>query len=150
MNKIALGIFLVIVLAAGVYLYSTRMKAGQRELAVTPTPVSTTPLPATSPVSEVPLKDLIIQALAQKNNWDVSRVELNVNKVEGDFAKGDVRFKDEMGGGLWFAAKVNGVWKIVFDGNGTITCDTLTNYQNFPKDLIPECFDIKAEKLIKR
>lgn len=111
------------------------------------TPTIDTP---TLAVKEASVKDQVIKALSQKNNWDVSRVELNVATVEGNFAKGDVKFKGEMGGGLWFAAKVNGTWKIVYDGNGMITCDQLSNYQNFPKDLIPVCFDKQTEKILTR
>lgn len=109
------------------------------------TPATSTPIIQNSSV-----KDQIILAISQKNNWDPSKVDLNVAISEGDYAKGDVRFKEEMGGGLWFAAKVDGIWKIVYDGNGIITCDALTNYNNFPKDLIPQCFDKQTNKMVTR
>lgn len=100
--------------------------------------------------NELSAKDQITQAISQKNNWDPSNVELNVTTIEGDFSKGDVKFKGEMGGGLWFAAKVNKRWQIVYDGNGIITCDQLTNYSNFPKDLIPNCFNKQTNEMITR
>lgn len=99
---------------------------------------------------ETSVEDQIAAALAQKNNWDASKVEINITTINGDYAKGDVRLMDEAGGGLWFAAKVNDTWKIVYDGNGIITCDLLSNYQDFPKDLIPQCFDTQTDNLVTR
>lgn len=110
---------------------------------------NSTPTPTITAV-EKSLQEQMIDALSQKNNWDASRVELNVQTVEGNYAKGDVKFKDEMGGGLWFAAKVNNTWKIVYDGNGIIMCDQLKDYPNFPKDMIPSCFDKESDQLITR
>jgi hypothetical protein len=140
MNKLLLIALLAVILFVGFYFFRTKS---------TSVPIQVTPTP-TLVVKEEAAKDQIIKALSQKNNWDVSRVELNISKIEGDFAKGDAAFKDEMGGGLWFAAKVNGAWKIVYDGNGIITCDMLTNYQDFPKDLIPNCYDLQTDKLLTR
>ncbi|MCL4416583.1 MAG: hypothetical protein M1365_07810, partial [Actinobacteria bacterium] len=51
-----------------------------------------------------------LQAKYNSNTFVVS-----VSKIEGNYAKGGV--SDEGGGGMWFGAKVNGVWKIVWDGN---------------------------------
>lgn len=110
---------------------------------------NSTPTPTITAV-EKSLQEQMIDALSQKNNWDASRVELHVLSVEGDYAKGDVKFKDELGGGLWFAAKVNNTWKIVYDGNGIIMCDQLKDYPNFPKDMIPSCFDKESDQLITR
>ena len=140
-------VVLLFVLGLGAYLFVFKSQPEiQLQAAASPTPVASLVPMAT----EAPLKDQIIQALSQKNNWDPANLELNVSTTEGDFAKGDVRFKGEMGGGLWFAAKVNGVWKIVYDGNGMITCDQLDNYQNFPKDLIPDCYDKQTQKMVTR
>jgi len=140
MKKILLLIVLIGVIIFGFYFFQTQKTGSQ--IPITPVP--------TIASKEVPMKDQIIQALSKKNSWDASRVEVNVITVEDNFAKGDVKFKDEMGGGLWFAAKVNGAWQIVYDGNGIITCDQLTNYQNFPKDLIPSCYDKQKDTLLTR
>ena len=56
----------------------------------------------------------------------------------------------EGGGGRWFAAKVNGLWKLVWDGNGIIKCSDLADYPEFPVSMIPECFDEASDKLVKR
>lgn len=140
MSKFILIIVLIVILFSGFYFLNTKNST---------TPAKT-PIAPTAVVKQEPTKDQIIQALVEKNNWDKSNIELSISKTEGNFAKGSVRFKDEMGGGLWFAAKVNGTWKIVYDGNGIITCDELTNYQSFPKDLIPSCYDKESDKLLTR
>lgn len=140
MKTLGLLLVSVIILLSGYYLFKAKKAAIPDQIPVSPSPI----------VQNGSVKDQIIVALSQKNNWDASKVELNVASLEGDYAKGDVKFKDEMGGGLWFAAKVNDTWEIVYDGNGMITCDRLTNYQNFPKDLIPQCFDKQTNQLLTR
>ncbi len=140
MKKILLITVLIGIIIFGFYFFQKQKTGSQSTITPVPTIAS----------KEEPMKDQIIQALSRKNSWDLSRVEVNVITVEGNFAKGDVKLKDEMGGGLWFAARVNGGWQIVYDGNGIITCDELTNYQNFPKDLIPSCYDEKKDKLLTR
>jgi hypothetical protein len=96
------------------------------------------------------IKDQLIQELSQKNNWDASKIELTITTIKGNFAKGEVKRINEMGGGIWFAANVDGAWKIVYDGNGVIPCDQLTKYQNFPKDLLPSCYDKQTDTLLSR
>lgn len=44
-------------------------------------------------------------------------------------------------GGIFLAAKVDGQWKLVFDGNGVIDCK-LVNQYNFPSDMISDCADL--------
>ena len=71
-----------------------------------------------------------------------------VTTVQGDYAKGEAGSTG--GGAQWFAAKVNGVWKLVFIGNGTIACSDLTNYPNYPAAWIPECWDAATQKSVTR
>lgn len=140
MKKSLIVLVLIILLFSGFYIFQKNQDRVSRLPSITPTPV----------VKEEPLEDQIIQALSQKNNWNASNVEVRINSLEGDYAKGDVKFKDEMGGGLWFAARVENTWKIVYDGNGIITCDQLIDYQSFPTSMIPACYDKQAEKLLTR
>lgn len=162
-GKMVLVLIVLGIIAFGGYYFGTKNKSSQLSLtststltaqpntSLTETPGTTTAsLTPTPTVDEASVKNQIINALSQKNNWDPSNVELNIAAIEGYYAKGDVRFKGEMGGGLWFAANVNGTWKIVYDGNGMITCDQLANYQNFPKDLIPQCWDSNTQKMVQR
>lgn len=140
MKKIVIAAALILLALVGMYLLQPNQHSSYTQSS--PSPVST--------IEGKPLKEQMIEVLSQKNNWDASRVELNVQTVEGNYAKGDVKFKDEMGGGLWFAAKVNNTWKIVNDGNGNIMCDQLKDYPNFPKDMIPSCFDKQTEQMVTR
>lgn len=95
--------------------------------------------------------ELIKQALIKKNNWTNFEVEVTINKNDGTYASGSVKEKEsEVGGGYFFAKKVNGEWKIVADGNGSITCASLVPYPDYPVSLIPECYDEKTSTTIKR
>lgn len=93
--------------------------------------------------------ELIKQALFKKNNWpDDGTLTLTISTNDGKYASGGVTA--EGGGGYFYAAKVNDKWKIVADGNGVIMCTNLTAYPDYPKTLIPECFDEANGKSIKR
>jgi hypothetical protein len=87
-------------------------------------------------------------AMIAKHGSDFSNLNYSINKVEGNYASGDVG--GQGGGGMWYAAKVSGVWVIVWDGNGTISCSDLASYQKFPNDMIPECWDASANKNVTR
>jgi len=87
-------------------------------------------------------------ALIAKHGSSFSSLNYSINKVEGNYASGSVG--GQGGGGMWFAAKVNGNWVIVSDGNGTTSCSDLSPYPDFPKDIIPECWDFSTNKLVTR
>lgn len=82
----------------------------------------------------------IKQLFVQKYNKPQDEVTVIINQQIGDYARGGVKFgKDGIGeGGIFLAAKVEGKWKIVFDGNGIIPCHQLESY-NFPDTMIPDC-----------
>lgn len=87
-------------------------------------------------------------AIVAKRGADAASLTYTVSKIEGNYAQGAA--SSGAGGGMWFAAKVNGTWNLVWDGNGTILCSDLTNYPNFPTDMIPECYDMATQKNIVR
>lgn len=94
----------------------------------------------------------IAQALAQKNNWDTwENLVITISSNDGTYAKGGVTEKNaEAGGGFWFAKKVSGKWEIVADGNGIILCSSLTAYPDYPKSLIPSCYDKTKDTIVTR
>jgi hypothetical protein len=96
--------------------------------------------------------ELIKQALIKKNNWtNGDDLIVSISKNDGTYASGGVKEKNaEAGGGYFFAAKVAGVWKIVADGNGTISCESLAPYPDYPISMIPECWDEKTGKSVNR
>jgi len=107
--------------------------------------------PCTTPTVTENIAELIKQALIKKNNWTNADIEVTISKNEGMFVSGGVKEKSsEVGGGYFFAAKVNGEWKIVADGNGVITCESLALYPNYPVSMISECYDEKTGKTVKR
>jgi hypothetical protein len=87
-------------------------------------------------------------ALIAKHGSGAATLNVTASKIVSDFAQGGV--SDEGGGGMWFAAKVDGIWKLVWDGNGQINCSDIAPYPTFPKDMIPECWDTVMEKIVKR
>jgi hypothetical protein len=82
----------------------------------------------------------VAEALVAKNGWDPDDVEISLDRIEdGQYATGGVRDVPAGGGGLWFAALVNGDWQIVWDGNGIIDCPSIEPYPGFPTSMIPQC-----------
>jgi len=71
---------------------------------------------------------------------NLTGMKLTISKDTGKYAQGGLSpINMDAGGGYVFAAKVNGDWKIVADGNGQINCEWLVPYPDFPSNMIPEC-----------
>lgn len=92
--------------------------------------------------SAKPILTAITEEFSKKYNKPLDAFSLTVDIERDNYAKGSVRFKGEMGGAIWFAAKTNGTWKLVSDGQGPMSCESANSY-NFPKDLVPGCIDTK-------
>lgn len=93
------------------------------------------------------LKTVIKQALVAEHGSTANELTITVSKIQGNFAQGGASASG--GGGMWLAAKVNGNWKLVWDGNGTISCQDVNPY-NFPASLVPECYDELTGKMVTR
>jgi hypothetical protein len=87
---------------------------------------------------EIAIKQLFVD----QYSTEAERPEVKIEKLVGSTARGGITFKDDSGeavsGAYFFAAKVDGTWKIVLSGNGQISCATLAPY-NFPADMITDC-----------
>lgn len=157
MKNYILGMTTVIVLIiAGFIVYQYgKQNATTKEIpsvvpVTTQSPNKPTPtvLP-TSTVSKESDSTLIKKALFTKNNWpDDGTITVTVSTNDGKYASGTAT--SQGGGGYFFAEKVNSQWEIVADGNGVILCSSLVKYPDFPKTLIPECWDDKTQKSVKR
>ena len=119
------------------------------------TPVSTesavaevTPSPLPVVDESVDLAIFIKAALILKHGSNAETLNVTVSKIEGNYASGGA--SGQGGGGMWFAAKVGGVWKLVWDGNGQINCTDIAPYPAFPNSMIPECWDTATQKIIAR
>jgi hypothetical protein len=51
-------------------------------------------------------------------------------------------------GAYFLAAKQDGVWVIVYDGQATPACGEIAPY-NFPVDMVPECLDARNNLVIR-
>lgn len=111
----------------------------------TPSPTLT---PTVTPRDDSVLVAAIKSALITKYGQNAGDLKVSVSKIEGEYAQGTV--SENGGGGGWFAARLNGFWTLVWDGNGQIDCVDISPYPQFPTDMIPECWDASANKLIIR
>ena len=119
----------------------------------TPTVVSSlTPTIIPSPTATVDETLALIKAvkaaLVVEHGPGAASLDVTVSKIDGNYAEGAASAQG--GGAMWFAAKVNGVWKLVWDGNGQIDCSSLIAYPSFPTDMIPECWNSATNTLVTR
>ena len=77
-------------------------------------------------------EDAIKAALAAHLGTNVGNLRIVIQHNNGTHARGGVD------NGYFLAAKVNGQWQIVADGQGALNCQVITQY-NFPPSMIPEC-----------
>lgn len=157
MKSFLLGIAAVTIIGAllfGAYRYGKESK-NQTGLSsvpsitqVPPSPTFQTASPSISQTQSLTDDELIIQALYKKNNWPANTVNIKVKTNDGKYASGSVN--SQGGGGLFFAVKANGIWEIIADGNGIIPCGNVMKYPDFPKNIIPECWDTETNQLMKR
>lgn len=160
MFKAFISIVVLVVLAGGIYFLSQKGLTVSFNSAVTPTVASiSTSGPTPSIVVQNPsvtstqsdeekLKAAVKAGLIAEHGQDAASMTVTVSTADGDYAKGMV--SEQGGGGIWFAAKTSGVWKLVWDGNGIIDCSVLTPYPNFPTNMIPECYDSANSKMLTR
>lgn len=97
------------------------------------------------------ISDEILAALVEKNDWDEDLdIKVTVSSNDGEFASGGAGpAEGGPGGGGWFAANIEGEWKIIWDGNGSIICSDLEDFETqydveIPTDLIEVCYDDDA------
>jgi len=159
MKKYILGIAVVIVLGVLGFMVYLYVKQNIQKEIPTATPSDTqssqNPTPTSIPayiIKNETDNELIRQALVQKNNWvDDNTILVSSYSNDGKYFSGAVGSTTGTGGGGYvYAIKVDDKWEIVADGNGVILCSSLTKYPDFPKTLIPECYDDKTQKTVKR
>jgi len=88
-------------------------------------------------VPEISIEKRIKEALAAKHNKKVAEVTITIKQETDNHARGTVVFQPggSENSGMFLATKVNGEWQIVFDGNGSVACADLSDY-NFPEEMI--------------
>lgn len=115
---------------------------------VSPSPVAVATSPAQAADENITIVSAMQEALIAEHGDSASSLNITISKVEGNYAQGGA--SGQGGGGMWFAAKVLGAWKLIWDGNGQINCADIAPYPAFPKDMISECWDTTANKIIAR
>lgn len=164
-KSIGIGLVLLILGVGGGYYFATNFKVTPKEgmPVVTPTEtieetIVTTPLPTptqsvkavTPTVDETAALTTAVKAgLIAEHGPTASAMNVTISKLQGNHASGGAVDPSSVGGGMWLAAKVNGKWVLVWDGNGTISCEKTDPY-NFPVSMLPECWSDTTQKLITR
>ncbi len=62
---------------------------------------------------------------------------LKIENETENHARGSVSFEAGAPGGIFLAARIDGAWQIVFDGNGQIPCN-ISKY-GFPGEMLKDC-----------
>lgn len=161
-SLVALGVILIGLISYLVY-ENNKPKPDVKMLTAIPTVTSTqtaTPIP-TKTASSTPIKiqtptttptpeptksadELVANALYQEFSKDSSSLTFSIGKKSDNSAYGSMTFTDTGEGGYFVAAKDNGGnWKIIADGNGTIECSVLDQY-NVPASVVDQCYDSNA------
>ena len=140
-----LGLLAILIIlaniAAGYFLF--RRPKGEPKVSL---PLSPTLAP--SPFPTIDETTLIKQAVFSKTGLDETKAEITINQNTGQFAKGNIKEFEAVGGAYWLAAKTPTGWLCVYDGQANPSCSQIDPY-NFPKDMVPECLDANG-KVIKR
>jgi len=97
---------------------------------------SPTSAPSTSPTPTIDDNTLIKNTLAQKHGWNPEDIIVTISKNDGNFARGSIKEKSEVSGGMFLAAKIAGQWEIVFEGNGIPNCNQLKTVYLFPASFL--------------
>lgn len=141
-------VILLIFIGIGGFYAGQKYKLVPVEETPQPTSVSTS-VPIATPI--VDEKEILVAAvragLVSEHGQSANSMNITVSKIEGNFAQGSA--SEEGGGAMWLAAKVGAEWKLVWDGNGTISCEKTDPY-DFPVSLVPECWNEATGKLIRR
>ncbi len=118
----------------------------------TPSRTSTTTRTVTSTPTATPsasVDDLVKAALASKFNTSSDQIAMTISKRADNSVFGGVTIGEEQSGGWFVAAKKDGEWKVIADGNGTISCSSLEGY-DVATSVVSECWDEQAGDLVKR
>jgi hypothetical protein len=79
----------------------------------------------------------IQKLFAEKYPKYAATVSVKLAQETESHARGSVIFETGAPGGIFLATKIEGLWQIVFDGNGQISCD-LSRY-GFPDNMLADC-----------
>lgn len=84
----------------------------------------------------------IAAALAEKFGQSADQLGITVNTISGDHATGGIS------NGYFLAAREEGSWVIVYDGQATPPCVDIEQYR-FPVEMVPECLDAGSQLVVR-
>jgi len=87
---------------------------------------------------------LIGEALAKKYQKAIGETSITITKQDDTHAAGNVVFGQggPGEGGGFLAVKINNLWKVVFDGNGSVDCNKMRQEYGFSDEILkPEFCD---------
>lgn len=108
-------------------------------------PADSTPDPPTAepPEDQRQLDEIAIEvALAEKLGFSVGEVPFAITKISASHAVGNVS------NGYFLAAKQEGGWMIVYDGQATPPCRDV-DFSGFPSELVPECMNENGQLIVR-
>lgn len=82
--------------------------------------------------------EAIKKAVYEKTGLTEDKAQVIISTRIGDYVKGGISFGQDVGGAYFIAAKKDGKWVVVYDGQATPTCKQLAPYA-FPSSMVPEC-----------
>lgn len=150
LEKLLIPISIILAgLIIGLFFYFSTSKNNKPAPVGLPTPtISPTAAPTTTPLPTADDLSAIREALAIRLGVSSNNLDVSISKNTGEYVKGNVKEKESVGGGYYLAAKVEGKWVIVYDGQSTPTCKQLESY-NFPKDMVPECLNLSGNVITR-
>lgn len=161
-KAILVMIILLAVIGGGGFYFGLKYKLVPADTSVVTVPtVASTPLVAptgtTTPVlTQTPsptvdetaaILTAVKAGIIAERGPESANLNFTVSKIIGNYAQGGAAAQG--GGAMWLAAKVGGTWKLVWDGNGTISCASIDPY-NFPVSMVPECWNETTGKSVTR
>lgn len=80
--------------------------------------------------------------LAEKYKQPVDEVHVAIVNQAVDHVSGNVRFgsDDQAAGGMFLAVRIDNLWHLVYDGNGSVDCASLRQEYMFPDDILKPNF----------
>jgi hypothetical protein len=120
---------------------STATATATAKASVTATAIKS---PSPTPVATKSKTELIGEALGVKLSQDPSNLDFTVSKQSDTAAYGSVNVKGETSGAWFVAVQQGDSWLVIADGNGTIDCAILDQY-NVPNTVVGECYDSVTE-----
>ncbi len=88
-------------------------------------------------VPDASIKDALEQLFFEKYPEYSETLSVNINQETDNHVRGQISFEPGAPGGIFLATNISGNWQIVFDGNGSISCD-LSEYE-FPDEMLQDC-----------